>query len=101
MNIPILTIEEYKPETNINFHKNIRFHPKLSHGERMFYIEMCAMTKKAICPYCPRKLAPLFKVCHQTIINYIKNLIQLNLLEFVIDAEDSKGRKFLKARLVS
>jgi hypothetical protein len=99
--MPILSIEDYKPEITINFHRKIRFHSKLSHGERMFYIEMSAMTKNALCPYAPKKLAPLFKVCHQTIINYVKNLIKLELLEFVINSEDSNGKKFLKVKTPS
>ena len=39
-------LQEYEPETSIQFHKDIRFHPNLTFGERMFFAEVESISKK-------------------------------------------------------
>ena len=78
------TLPQYKPETNIMLHKDIRFHPKLTSGEKMFYAEIMSLSDQNInktCPYSCRKLSEFFNVSHQTILNWIRKLVEVDLLE--------------------
>jgi DNA-binding MarR family transcriptional regulator len=91
-------LNEYKPETNISFHKDIRFHPDLTFGEKMFYAEIQSMSKKNNCPFSSRKLSEFFGVSHQTILNWVKKLVDLDLLEVGTDYKNQDCRQFLKAK---
>ncbi len=91
-------LAEYKPETVINFHKDIRFHPRLTSGEKMFYAEIESMTKKGKCPYSTRSLSHVFGVSHTTIFNWVRKLVDLDLLEVGIDYKDKDCRQFLRTK---
>lgn len=96
-----VSIELYQPEINIPFHKDIRFHPDLTFGEKMFLAEIQSLSKKNkknICPYSSRKLSELFGVSHQAILNWIRKLVNLELLEVGIDYNNQDCRQFLKIK---
>ncbi len=94
-------LQTYEPETNILFHKDIRFHPRLTFGEKMFYAEIESLAQKnekKVCPFSSRKLSLFFNVSHQTILNWIRNLSELDLLEVGIDFTNNECRHFLKLK---
>lgn len=94
-------LREYTPETNISLHKDIRFHPSLSSGEKMFFAEIQSMakaTKKGHYPFSSRKLSEFFGVSHQTILNWVKKLVEHDLLEVGIDYNNHECRQFLKPK---
>ena len=91
-------VMEYETETNIPFHKNIRFHPELTFGEKMFLAEIQSLSKNAKCPYSSRKMSQLFGVSHQTIINWIKKLTDMDLIEVVVNYRDPNCRQFIKLK---
>ena len=94
-------LQEYQPETNILFHKNIRFHPDLTWGEKMFYAEIKSLSEKNAtknCPYSSRKLSEFFGVSHQTILTWIRKLVELDLLEVGVDFNNKHCRQFLKTK---
>jgi len=76
------SLQEYVPKKTIPFSVEIRFHPDLSYGEKIFLTEIQSMTEngEAYC-FSSRKLAQLFDVSHQTIINWVKNLTKMGLLK--------------------
>ncbi len=94
-------LKEYQPEVTILMHKDIRFHPDLTFGEKMFFAEMLSMTKKnkkGNCPFSSRKLSEFFGVSHQTILNWVKKLIDLELLEVGIDYRNKECKQFIKIK---
>ncbi len=94
-------VQEYHSETNIILHKDIRFHPDLTFGEKMFYAEIESLSQqndKKICPYSSRKLSEFFHVSHQTILNWIKKLTELDLMEVGVDFNSTPCRHFLKLK---
>lgn len=94
-------IDLYQPETNILFHKDIRFHPELTFGEKMFLAEIQSLSQKSPkqkFPFSYRKLSQFFGVSHQTMVNWIKNLVDLGLLEVGIDYNNQECRQFLKTK---
>jgi hypothetical protein len=95
-------LQEYKPETNILFHKDIRFHPDLTFGEKMFYAEIQSLSQqneKKRCPYSSRKLSEFFSVSHQTILTWIRKLVELELLEVGVDYNNKDHRQFLRTKV--
>lgn len=76
---------EYQPETYIQFHKDIRFHPELNFGEKLFYAEIESMSKTSHFPFSSRKMSKFFGVSHQTILNWVKKLVELGLIEIVVE----------------
>ncbi|MDD3471518.1 MAG: helix-turn-helix domain-containing protein [Syntrophaceae bacterium] len=78
-------LQEYQPETYIQFHKDIRFHPDLNFGEKLFYAEIESMSKHSNCPFSSRKMSKFFGVSHQTILNWVKKLVETGLLEIVVE----------------
>jgi len=96
-----LELQEYNPETNVLFHKDIRFHPKLSPSEKIFFIEVQSMTNKKNLPFSSRKLGKHFNVSHQTIINWVKKLVELDLLEVGINYKNQECRHYLKSKIRS
>ena len=88
-------LQEYEPQSSIELHKNIRFHPELTYGEKMFYAEIQAISKTNKCPMSSRKLSKLFGVSHQTILNWVKKLVDLNLIEVGVDYKNQGYKQFL------
>lgn len=94
-------LHSYQPEINISFHKNIRFHPDLTFGEKMFYAEIQSLSKnekKGRFHFSSRALSDFFGVSHQTILNWIKKLVKLELLEVGIDYNNDLQKQFLKIK---
>jgi hypothetical protein len=89
----------YSIDTDILFPKQIRFHADLTFGEKIFLAELVAMKQGCKeCPYNTKHLAILFGVTHQTISNWVKNLMKLELLTIEVDASKD-GKKFLVAKI--
>lgn len=89
------------PETTIPFHKDIRFHTDLSFGEKMFFAEIKSLAEKnekGTFPYSSRQLGEFFGVSHQTILNWIRKLEKLNLLEVGVDYNHPEHRQFLRTK---
>jgi len=78
-------LQEFIPETMIPLHKKIRFHPDLSFGEKLFYGEIESLSREKLCPYSSRRMSEIFGVSHQTILNWVKKLIDLGLIEIGVD----------------
>lgn len=91
-------VQQYEPETNIHLHKDIRFHPSLTSGEKMFYAEVEQMSKNSKCHFHSRNLSQIFGVSHQTILNWVKKLVDLDLLEVEIDFKNEGYKQFLKTK---
>lgn len=89
---------ECQVENDILLSKDIRFHPDLTSGEKMFYSEIKAINEKGNCPFSSRKLSEFFGVSHQTILNWVKKLVELDLLEVGVDYKNPKCRQFLKTK---
>ena len=89
------------PETTILLHKDIRFHSDLTFGEKMFLAEIQSLTEKSegkVFHYSSRSLSALFGVSHQTILNWIRKLTDLGLLEVGIDYNKKECRQFFKTK---
>jgi hypothetical protein len=91
-------LEEYQPEIEIHLHKKIRFHPDLSFGEMIFYAEIESMSKGKNLPYSSRRMSEIFGVSHQTILNWVKKLINLNLIEIGVDYKGDGCNRFIKIK---
>lgn len=95
------SVQEYEPETNIAIHKSIRFNHDLTFGERMFFAEVESISKnneKGICPFSSRKFSQLFGVSHQAILNWIRKLSEMGLIEVCVDYNSEDYRQFLKIK---
>lgn len=89
----------YHPETNILLHKDIRFHPQLTFGEKMFLAEIQSLinqSDKKKFPFSSRTLSEFFGVSHQTILNWIRKLVDMELLEVGVDYNNPDCRQFIK-----
>jgi hypothetical protein len=85
----------------ILFPAEIRFHPDLSWGEKVFMAEIQSMTEEGNLPKnTSRSLSAYFGVSHQTILNWIKKLTFLDLLE-IEHQENSEKSFFLKSKKTS
>lgn len=91
-------VQDYAPETEIHIHKSIRFHPDLTFGAKMFYAEIDSLSRKKPCSFSSRKMSDFFGVSHQTILNWVKNLIDLDLVEIGVDYKDPDCRQFIKTK---
>ena len=91
-------LQEYKPEASILVHKDVRFHPTLTFGEKIFFAEIQAMTKKADYPFSSRSFSKIFGVSHQTILNWIRRLTDLDLVEIWVDYNNQECRQFIRTK---
>lgn len=93
-------LEFFQPETNLTLHKDLRFHPDLSFGEKMFLAEIQSIISKQENQkfyYSLRDLSVSFSVSHVTIKKWIKKLVSMDLLEVGLDYKTSENRRhFLK-----
>ena len=95
-------IDFYQTENEISFPKQIRFHPSLTFGEKMFLAEVHALSQKNSkkqCPYSSRQLGNLLGVSHQAIINWTKKLQDLQLIEVGVDYNNTACRQFLRTKI--
>jgi Mn-dependent DtxR family transcriptional regulator len=75
-------LNDYKVEETILFPRNIRFHSDLTFGEKIFLAEIQSMSSRGNYPkLCSSSLSKLFGVSHQTIINWVKKLTNMGLIE--------------------
>jgi hypothetical protein len=93
-----LASDIFQPEIRLD--KNIRFHPDLTFGEKIFLAEIQSIishneSKKF--HYTLRKLSEMFGVSHQTAKNWIKKLVNLGFLEIGFNYDAQGHRQFLKA----
>ena len=91
-------LQEFCPETEINIHKAIRFHPELSYGEKLFFAEIDSMSKNKQCPFSSRKMSEIFGVSHQTILNWVKKLMDLDLIEIRVDYRNPDCHQFITTK---
>lgn len=90
-------LKEYIPEKTIPFTESIRFHPELSFGEKVFLAEIESMTSNGkSLSFSSRKLAELFSVSHQTIVNWVRKLKHLGLLEIDCDFDSPYNKIVIK-----
>jgi DNA-binding MarR family transcriptional regulator len=94
--IDVPSYRAFEPKKRVTIHKDVRFHPDLTFGEKMFLAEVCSMNKKT-CPFSSTLLKDEFKVSHQTIINWVKKLVRMGYLEIIVDLENDLCSKFIKA----
>lgn len=94
-------VKEYQTENYIEHSKNIRFHPDLNFGEKMFYAEMESMSKNSPVLFSARRMSKLFGVSHQTILNWVKKLVQLDMIEINVDYVEPNyiQKKFIKIKI--
>jgi len=81
-----LALEHFVPEKTILFDESIRFHPELTFGEKVFLAEIQSLTAdgKSV-NFSSRRLAEIFNVSHQTIVNWVKRLNTLGLIKVDLD----------------
>lgn len=92
------SLREYQPEKAIIFTDTVRFNKDLSWGERVFPAEMQAITKNGKCPFSSREMKEIFGVSHQTILNWVKRLSALGLIEVGVDYANAPNKYFLIAK---
>ncbi len=96
-------IEHFQPEANIILHKDLRFHPELTFGEKMFLAEIQSILSKQDTRkihYSLRDLSDFFGVSHQTIKNWIRKLVSLELLAIGVDFKDKDRRQYLTTKKI-
>ena len=92
-------VAQYKPEKTILFPKEIRFHPELTFGEKVFLAEINSMTKdKGRYPFSCNQLSKLFGVSHQTIANWVKKLVKMGFVDIEMDYANDQHKQFLITR---
>lgn len=96
--IVLKSIKDYQPKKIIEFHEKIRFHPDLDWGEKVFLAEIHEISKTGKCPFSSRTLCKFFGVSHQTILNWVKHLEEINLIEVGIDYKNTECRQFIKSK---
>jgi predicted AAA+ superfamily ATPase len=94
----ITNMKEYRPEESILFRDSVRFNKDLSWGEKVFLAEMQSITKKGKCQFSSREMKNLFGVSHQTILNWVKKLVTLGLIEVGLDYATAPNKFFLVAK---
>lgn len=91
-------IKEYQPAPTILFDKKVRLHPDLTFGEKVFLAEVQAMNQHDSCPYSVKTLSEFFNVSHVTIMNWVKKLVNMGLLEVTCDYSKKGCKHFLKVK---
>lgn len=93
-----VALKEYVPEKTILFTEEIRFHPELSFGEKVFLAELQSITANGnTLPFSSRKLGEIFKVSNQTIINWVRKLQNLGLIEVDCDFDSPYNKIVIKS----
>jgi len=89
-------ISLYTPSPSIQLDMDIRFHPDLTWGERLFLAEIKSMCTQGTCYYHQNKLAELFHVSKMSISHWIKKLSQMGYIEIVFDMNDKQCKHKIK-----
>jgi len=86
----------YNPSEAILFKKEVRFHPNLTFGERVFLAEVQSLTKDGQkYPFSCKNLGEVFGVSHQTISNWVKKLVRMGLVDVAVDYANHNHKQFL------
>lgn len=95
-----VVIDKFKAKKTIPFLKEIRFHPDLNFGEMVFLAEIHSLTSggKSVM-FSSRKLAEIFNVSHQTILNWVRKLQKLDLLEIDCDFQIPHNKISIKSKI--
>lgn len=88
--------EELSVIEQIPFHKDVRFNKNLTFGERVFLSEIYARAKNGVCPFSLNGYKNLFQVTYPTLKNWIKKLVQLNLIEIGVDKDNPDCKHYFK-----
>ena len=92
-------LNDYIPQENIMFSHKLRFNPELTFGEKVFLAEIQSMSQLGNPPeLSSRRLSEMFGVSHQTIINWVKKLINMGLLEVESNNTDPYKKPTLKSK---
>jgi hypothetical protein len=89
-------VQLFEPETNLILHKDLRFHPELTFGEKLFLAEIQSIIskqEKQKLYYTLRDLSNQFSVSHQTVKLWIRKLTTMELLEVGVDYCCEKSRR--------
>ena len=86
---------EYKIEPEIKLTKEIRFHPKLTPGEKLFLSEINSLCSLGECYYQPKQLGKIFSVSSATVSQWVKKFVELGLIEVAIEFNNKGGMKHL------
>lgn len=90
------TMFKSEPSPSILFRREVRFHPSLTFGEKVFLAEIEDMTMRGRIPFESRSsLARMFGVSNPTIANWLEKLTKLGLVDVQTDKE---CKKFLVAK---
>lgn len=87
----------YKTEKTIELDYEIRFNPSLTGGEKILYAELKSICDRGRCPYSALSLADLMGVSSVSIVNWVKKLCKLNLIE-IGNYPDGFGKPFIKLK---
>ena len=92
-----LALECYVPEKTILFDESIRFHPELTFGEKVFLAEIQSITAdgKSV-NFSSRRLAEIFGVYHQTIVNWVRRLSHMGLIKVDCDFDSPYNKIVIK-----
>lgn len=89
-------ISLYTPSPSIPLDMDVRFHPELTWGEKLFLAEIKSMCNKGTCYYHQSKLAELFNVSKMSISHWIKKLSQMGYIQIIIDVNDTECKHKIK-----
>lgn len=88
----------YQPEPTIPLEYEIRFHPDLTWGEKVFLAEIKSMCTRGKCQYHQSNLAEMFNVSSVSIHTWIKKLCNLGYIEVGMDGDDPECRFYIKLK---
>jgi len=92
-------LQEFTPEKTILFTEKVRFHPELTFGEKVFLAEVQSMTSQGkYLSFSSRKLGKIFNVSNQTIINWVRKLNKMGLLEIDCDFDSPYNKIVIKSK---
>lgn len=87
----------FKPKESISMSKKIRFHPKLTWGEKVFLAELLSINPGEGLRLQPLRLGKVFGVSHVTIGNWVKKLVDNGLAE-IQTSDYFSGETYIKAK---
>lgn len=88
----------YQPEPTISMDFEVRFHPDLTWGEKVFLAEIQSMCSRGRCLYFQSKLAEMFGVSSVCIHTWIKKLCILGYIEIGTCEDDPGCKLYIKLK---